>query len=286
MIDDLANRPHDCDMLLDQNYTGRGADRYVDRVPDQCKLLLGPRFALLRPEYAACRNRVPRRAGEVHRVFVFFGGSDLDNVTGRALEALSGPAFSHLEIDVVAGANYAHRKSLEQQVAARPGARLHGCLPHLADLMSSADLAIGAGGATTWERMCLGLPSLVVSASDNQVPSCEALAAAGLIHYLGVQGAVDATAIRAGLEAFLRAGARMADHMTAGQAVVDGLGARRVAELLDPTPVSELGLRRAEVDDVYHYFDWVNDPEVRRQSLQSEFETASTRFDFRRLAAR
>ena len=140
VIDDLANRRHDCDVLLDQNYSERGSQRYVGCLPEECALLLGPRYALLRPEYGAHRSAASRRAGQVRRVFVFFGGSDPHNVTGRALEALSDPTFDHLEVDVVAGANYAHRASLEKQVAGRPGTQLHGPLPHLADLISARTL--------------------------------------------------------------------------------------------------------------------------------------------------
>ncbi len=270
VIDDLANRRHDCDTLLDQNFSERGADRYIESVPEHCAMLLGPRYALLRPEYADHRRSAPRRVDPVRRVFVFFGGSDPDNVTGRALEALSVPSLSHLEVDIVAGTNNPHRALLEQQAADRPGTRLHGQRPHLADVMARADVAIGAGGATTWERMCLGLPSLVVSIAGNQVPACEALARAGMIRYLGSHDTVDVTDLRSALEAFMRPDGRLAEQACDGQAAVDGLGARRVAEVIVPTPASELSLRRADADDVYQYFDWVNDPEVRRQSLRSE----------------
>ena len=104
---------------------------------------------------------------------------------GAALAALADPALVHLKVDLVVGANNPHRDRLADRVAGRPGAALHGPRPHLADLMSEADLAIGAGGATTWERCCLGLPSLVVSIAENQRPACAALAVAGVIQYLG-----------------------------------------------------------------------------------------------------
>ncbi len=125
------------------------------------------------------------RDGQVRRVLVFFGGSDPDNVTGMALEALSAPEFRHLQVDVVVGANHPNRQAIDAQVASRPLTTLYGPRPHLADRMAQADLALGAGGATTWERLCLGLPTLVVSIAENQIPASVALSKAGLIHYVG-----------------------------------------------------------------------------------------------------
>ena len=174
VIDDLANRPHDCDLLLDQNYSTGSAGRYRELVPEMAALALGPRYALLRPEYLQHRLVLRERDGRVRRVLIFFGGSDSYNMTGMALAALSGAEFDRLEVDVVIGPNNVHRARLERAIAERPLTTAYGHRPHLADLMAQADLAIGAGGTTTWERLCLGLPSLVVSIAENQEPTCEA----------------------------------------------------------------------------------------------------------------
>lgn len=271
VVDDLANRRHDCEALLDQNYTHDGSEAYERLVSKQCRQFLGPRHALLRPEYAAYRKAsAGRRDGQMRRVLVFLGGSDPHNVTGLALDALSDARFGHLEVDVVVGANNVHRGALEKQASERPRTSLHGIRPHLADLMTRAHLAIGAGGATTWERLCLGLPSLVVSIADNQVRPCQALAADSLIRYLGTREDIEAADIGAALEDCLRRPERLAEQAIAGQAAVDGLGAARIAEFLDPTHSGALILRPAEPEDLHLYLDWVNDPEVRRQSLRSE----------------
>ncbi|MEX6780098.1 UDP-2,4-diacetamido-2,4,6-trideoxy-beta-L-altropyranose hydrolase, partial [Limnospira fusiformis] len=87
VIDDLANRPHDCDVLLDQNYSQLGEQRYQGWVPHSCRLLLGPRYGLLRPEYPLYRQALSPHRGQVRRVLVFFGGTDSQNMTGKALEA-------------------------------------------------------------------------------------------------------------------------------------------------------------------------------------------------------
>src|SRR5450631_3824141 len=108
------------------------------------------------------------------RVFVFFGGSDPQNLTGAALSALSFPRLRHLSVDIVVGVNNPHSAQLQRQCTDRSGTTLYDARPHLADLMARADLAIGAAGTTTWERMCLGLPSLVVSIAKNQRPAAEA----------------------------------------------------------------------------------------------------------------
>ena len=115
MIDDLANRPHDCDLLLDQNYAGHGADRYKVWVSNDCTQLLGPEFAMLHPAFreqrlAAARHREDPQA--IERIFVFFGGTDPGNLTGRALEALLEPNLAHLTVDCVVGANNPYQLEL------------------------------------------------------------------------------------------------------------------------------------------------------------------------------
>lgn len=232
VIDDLANRDHDCDVLLDQSYSAEGERRHVGLVPERCRLLVGPRYALLAPEYASYRQAQPPRDGTVRRVLVYFGGADPSNMTGQALTALSAPELSHLAVDLVIGTNHPHREALEIQAAGRSGTYVHGTRPHLADLMNRADLAIGAGGATTWERMCLGLPSLVVSIAENQRPTCEALAAAGLIQYVGDLRSVGAAQIRDALKPLLENRDRLATLSSRGQQLVDGRGASRVADVI------------------------------------------------------
>jgi len=270
VIDDLANRRHDCDVLLDQNYSAEGERRYASLLPDGCKLLVGPHYALLRPEYAAYRKTLRARDGQVRRVMVFFGGSDPQNVTGLALEALSGAALRHLEVDVVVGANNPHREALEKQAAERPQTTIYGPRHHLADLMMRADLAIGAGGTTTSERMCLGLPTVVVSIAKNQEPGCEALSHAGLIRYLGDLRLLRPSDLSDALKEWVGCRERMVELSTRSQLTVDGLGTLRLAECLGPTPAERLRLRPAREDDIYLYFSWANDPEVRRQAVRSE----------------
>jgi UDP-2,4-diacetamido-2,4,6-trideoxy-beta-L-altropyranose hydrolase len=269
VIDDLANRTHVCDVLLDQNYTLAGEERYRPKVPAPCQLLLGPRYALLRPEYAQYRETMVPHTGEIRRILVFLGGADNGNITGMVLAALSAVRLAHLEVDVVIGANFIHKSCVTAQATARPNTRIHGPRPHLADLMAKADLAIGAGGATTWERLCMGLPSLVVGIADNQMPACEALKRDGLILFLGSAFGLDVDLIESALTKILIESVKLQELATKSQTLVDGRGTNRVAETLIPTPAANLRLRPANAGDALTYFSWVNDPVVRSSANNS-----------------
>jgi len=270
VIDDLANRVHECDLLLDQNFFPAPDERYARLVPPECRPLLGPRFALLDAAYRRYRCIERRRDGGVGTIFVFFGGSDPRNLTGAALEALSCRSLRHLTVDVVVGANNNHRSHLQRLASDRPGTTLHGSRPHLADLMSRADLAIGAAGVTTWERMCLGVPSIVVSIAENQRPTAEALAENGLIRYLGAARNVGSADLSAAIKEAIDGKQELADQSLRGRLIVDGLGAVRVMECIDCTEPQRLCLRAAQIEDMELFFDWANDPEVRRQSLKTD----------------
>ena len=270
VIDDLANRPHECDVLLDQNYSVAGQDRYQPWVPAHCKLLLGPRYALLSPEYSQYRETMVPRTGDIKRVLVFMGGSDNANITGKVLSALSAGQFAHLEVDVVVGSNFIHKDDVNRQANARLRTHIHGPRLHLADLMVRADLAIGGGGGTTWERLCLGLPSLVLSIAENQIPACEALASSEFIRYLGDGCKIDVTAIESALFDILEDIGKLLALENSFKALVDGRGTDRVAEVIIPTPAEVLMLRQANSNDALTYFSWVNDPMVRSNAINSE----------------
>jgi UDP-2,4-diacetamido-2,4,6-trideoxy-beta-L-altropyranose hydrolase len=191
VIDDLADRAHDCDLLLDQNLVAQMHTRYADKVPATCSLLLGPEYALLQPLYAELHDRVPARKGPIRRMFIFFGGADSDNFTSRSLAAFLQLNRPDIEVDVVTSAGSPHAAIIRDQVAGHGNIHLHSNLPTLAPLMAKADLAMGAGGATSWERLCLGLPALVVTLAENQRSVAIYLHEAGLVHWIGHKEQVD-----------------------------------------------------------------------------------------------
>lgn len=227
-IDDLADRVHDCDLLLDQNFFSDLATRYDGKVPPECVTLLGPRYALLQPVYAELHSRVALRDGPVRRIFVFFGGADTGDLTGLSVAAFQQLGRRDIQLDVVMTEKNALYQGVEKAIEGWSNIRLQGPLPSLGPLMAMADLAIGAGGATVWERFCVGLPSLVVSLAENQKPVCEDLARTGLIQYLGHMEQVKMEALRNALSRLIGLPS-ISDWSRDCHAICDGEGAVRVA---------------------------------------------------------
>lgn len=185
VIDDLADRPHVCDLLLDQNLNQGMETRYDNLVPGSSQKLLGPKYALLRPEFANARKNLRQRDGQVRRVMVFFGGVDPTNESEKTLRALASIKDRQFEIDVVVGGGNLHREQIRNLCQAHEGFHYHCQVDNMAELMVRADLAIGSGGATTWERCFLGLPSIVLILADNQKQTVKNLDRLGIIISLG-----------------------------------------------------------------------------------------------------
>lgn len=200
VIDDLADRRHDCDLLLDQNYYADLESRYLGLVPETCRLFLGPRHALLRPEFPEARSAMAERTGTVTRVLVFFGGSDSTNETGKALEALARFKEKALSADVVVGASNPRKELIREQCAALPGVAFHCQVPNMAHFMADADFAFGAGGTATWERCFLGLPAAAIVLARNQLEVIRAVEGAGALRNLGWHQEVTAGRILEELE--------------------------------------------------------------------------------------
>lgn len=181
VIDDLANRVHDCDMLLDQNAYEDQDSRYDGKIPPACTGLFGPRYALLRPEFQVAKHQNKRQQRPIQRVLVTFGGADSTNETRTVLEVLAEPGFSSLEVDVVIGPGHREKNEIAAQCSFHTGWRLHNGTKEMATLMARADIAIGAGGITTWERIYLGLPAFVKVVAQNQAEALNYLARLGQV---------------------------------------------------------------------------------------------------------
>ena len=259
VIDDLADRDHDCDLLLDQNLYADMDARYVRRVPAAVQRLLGPRYALLRPEFAAVRGRC--RDGEVRRVLVFFGGVDAANQTGRVIALLPRALPSQVEVDVVIGAAHPHSASIES-ACAQSGYRCHVQTNRMAELMAEADLAIGAGGTAVWERCCVGLPALVWPVADNQQEQVSIAADAGLLDAPLRVGDDDEALVRQ-IVALCDSPGLLRMMSSVGAAAVDGAGVARVCRALGCTGVA---MRVATARDGDDLFVWRNRDAVCRVS--------------------
>jgi UDP-2,4-diacetamido-2,4,6-trideoxy-beta-L-altropyranose hydrolase len=192
VIDDLANRSHDCDVLLDQNLYKDMYTRYDDLVPLECQRFLGPTYALLRKEFIEARKKLRLRNGRVRRILIFFGGSDPTNETMKALDALTLLQTLDLSVDVVVGRSNPNREQIEKRCVTMCNVNYYCQVDNMAELMAHADLAIGAGGTTTWERCCLGLPAIVVAVAANQIKTAEVISGLGAIKFLGMSDHIDA----------------------------------------------------------------------------------------------
>jgi UDP-2,4-diacetamido-2,4,6-trideoxy-beta-L-altropyranose hydrolase len=188
VIDDLADRSHDCDILLDQTY-GRSVTEYQEWVPIACVVLTGAEYALLRPEFALYRERSlnRRNSPEINCILVTLGGVDQLNATRKVLQAIQ---LSRLPlsvgITVVLGATAPWLKDIQELSADLPWSiEVQVNVTNMAELMAKSDLCIGAAGSTAWERCCLGLPTLMVVVAENQKYIAEKLGSSGACVNLG-----------------------------------------------------------------------------------------------------
>jgi len=178
VIDDLADRPLGADIVVDAG-PGRKAEDYEGLAPEKARLLLGPNYAPVRPEFAALRETALAWRGEpVQRILVSMGLTDVDGVTAQIIERLR-LRIGEAGLDVVLGAGSPSLAGLTKIARRDQRLHIHVDTPHMARLTAEADIAVGAAGSSTWERCTLGLPTLQLVLADNQRPAAEAMAALG-----------------------------------------------------------------------------------------------------------
>ncbi len=227
-IDDLANRSHDADVVLDQNF-GRTAAMYAPLVPAACRVLAGPRYALLRSEFAAARPAaLAHRAtfAGVRRVLVSLGGMDPQNLTEQVVRLLAAARGSQ-PVTVTAVIGDGRQAEAIRRAAADMDIKIVIGASNMAELMSEADVAVGGMGGTAWERCALGLPTLALVLADNQRPAAERMQVAGLVVDALTTDELDEDALRRLLKLDQPTYAAMS---TAVAAQCDGAGAARVVE--------------------------------------------------------
>lgn len=287
VIDDLADRNHDCDILLDQNLHSDPYGRYASLVAGKTLMLMGQRFGLLRPEFS--------KGAKLQRAFglgaitycVAFSGADIMNLTGMTLNVLVAVCKTGDRVYVAASGRNVELANIAQRCKDH-GWQLHVDSSRLADLMSDSDVAVGAGGGMLWERAAMGLPSIAIAIADNQREQVAQASAVGLVS----GGDVDTLTpdILRELILRLRNDVALRQNMSAVcTATVDGLGAARVARRLIASAIS---LRQANRDDSANLLAWRNDERIRRVSRNVEIIAradheqwliATLASDFRRL---
>lgn len=266
-IDDLADRVHDADLLLDQNEVENKDRRYDGLLAESCGRLLGPRYALLDPQYARLHEDAKAREGAVKKIIISFGRADTQELTLLALEALLALDVPEIEIDVVYGESDDRVQALIPNLSEHPKVVIYQNLPSLAQLFAAADLAIGGAGTTTWERCCLGLPAIVVTIAENQHLIARQLHRLGLIRWIGDKDGVTLSSLKAAISDVLSTGMSPESSRSCLN-LVDGHGAARVAELMLLSHRSEFTARGALRDDEGLLLDWANDKLTRLNAFQ------------------
>jgi UDP-2,4-diacetamido-2,4,6-trideoxy-beta-L-altropyranose hydrolase len=269
VISDAPGETLDCDILID-SAPNLSLSSYAGKVPGACRVLTGPKYALLRASFATLRRQaIARRRASTSaaRIFVGFGATDPHNATAMALVALDRGA-SDLTADIVIGSAAPGLKDVQAQAAARNGRfQLHTDCNRVAELMGAADIAIGAAGITSWERCCLGLPTIVVGQADNQKPNCEALQAAEAAVVLGDNREAGVDQVAEALSGLLSDKDKRDRLSNNAATMCDGLGARRLTQTLFPETARDgatITMRPATAADSELLFAWQTHPDTRR----------------------
>ena len=226
VIDDLANRKHNCDLLIDQNYYRDLNHRYEKLIPNNAITLLGPKYAIIRSEFRSVNKKIIKKNSQVKKILVSFGGSDPTNECKKTLDALCSIENSQFEIIVVAGI-YNHKfEQLQKLYEKYSSIKIYRHVNDLSRLMLDSDLFIGAGGTTTWERLYMGLPSIVTIISNDQKESIEFLSDMGHVINLGLAKNVTT---ETHVQAFQKLNPDLIYSMSLNnQKLVDGNGCSRI----------------------------------------------------------
>lgn len=227
VIDDLCDRPLQADLLLNPCPDATPSD-YAYKINSGCTLMLGPEYALLRPEFRSTRLRGRKRDGHIRSILVNFGGSDINNLTGQAWEALKDSASPSMQIDLVVGKTYPFLDSLKLEISGRENVHLHIQANNMAELMENADLMLGTAGSASWERCCIGLPSILLACAENQEKIIRSLEKKGACLNLGYAHPDSAASITAGVQRCISDPSLVKLLGQNAHKLVDGLGAERV----------------------------------------------------------
>lgn len=266
VIDDLADRVHSCDVLLDQNPYTDMESRYSNKVPVECQQLLGMRYVLLRDEFIKQRENLKADDGPVRNILVFFGGVDAPNMTQSVVAAIASLKIPGISVNVVIGSANPHKDKLEALCLSLPDVQLHVQAANMAEMMANADLCVGAGGTTTWERCSLGLTALAWPIADNQKKLLHDAAGMGLVYVPGFDcPSIEDIALH--LQALMGNPLLRKYISTQCLEAVDCQGVSRVVSRLMRVDAT---LRKATLDDMQKVYNWRNHINIRKCSRNNE----------------
>jgi len=230
VIDDLANRKHHCDYLLDQNYFVHEKDRYQGLLSSKTIQLIGPEYALLRDEFVENKKSLLNKP--IRNFFVYFGAADIRNETMKVLKALIDVSKDFdLTIDLVIGYSNINKDELNEICSKYSFIKVYKQTNKISMLMEKADMSIGAGGSTTWERCCLGLPSIVIPVANNQVRPMEELSKAKAIILIKDPSIDDYKQMI--LRVLKMRLSEINQLIQNGFSIYDGLGVKRVTKIIN-----------------------------------------------------
>ena len=225
VIDDLANRQYQCDILLDQNFYNDSNKRYNNLVSHNCMLLLGPKYALLREEF---KNRSFQSfKSDINQIMIYFGGSDLRNNTLKALQGIQLSQIQDVKVNVITNPGSPYLNKIKKFSSKYNNIICFDFVDNMAEMMENSDLYIGSAGTTTWERCCMGLPSIVIGVAENQMEPMEAMKKAEMTFFLGSDKSVTNSQISDLLNTIFNDTSVLKKMRKKNLKLVDGLGASR-----------------------------------------------------------
>ncbi len=285
VIDDLANTRHDCDILLNQNPL-QNNDAYRNLLPKKTMLLQGLNYALLGKKFLnVTQERIKKNQTDnntsitklfsaknpINNIIIFFGGGDHKNITSSVLELLTNHKNNKFlpkdcTFEVIVGAANPNKKFIEEICKQNASFNYHCQVNNMHEFMAKANLFIGAGGTTSWERMFIGLPAIIISIAENQEKSCKYLAEEDVIQYLGRAEEFSELDFLNKLKWVQKNPKWLLEASNKGKRMVDGYGAKRVASYISSLSIQ---LRKAENKDCKEILKWRNNLINRRYSFNT-----------------
>ncbi|CAH1223793.1 UDP-2,4-diacetamido-2,4,6-trideoxy-beta-L-altropyranose hydrolase [Paenibacillus sp. JJ-223] len=235
IIDDLANREHDCDVLIDTNLHEGNETKYDGLLQNDTLKLLGPKYALLRSEFKETIKNIDffEYKSKVERIFVCFGGTDPTSETLKVVNVLSSLATrKNFIVNIVVGESNTDIKLIDKKCDEIEKFNLFVQPKSIAAIMGDSDIAICSGGSLTWERYCMGLPGLIVTVAENQVSIAKQCERIGIDNYLGKSSEITETSLLECIEGTLNEEFGIIERKNKARSIVDGLGVTRVANIL------------------------------------------------------
>ena len=272
VIDDLANRKHYCDFLLDHNWFEKIDDRYRNLIPENCSKFLGPEFALLKPKFSLQKKFFNYIDEEIKTIFIFFGSTDPHNLTSMAIISLSELSLKHLYLKVVIGDTNIYKKEIRQLIKLRGNADLHIQVENIEKIMANSQIAIASGGVNTWERICIGLPTLFIDYADNHSIFIDDLSKNNYLKYLGNYKKINSKNLTSSIIDFISDKYLLDKQNKACISLVDGYGCQKISKwLLGDIINRDWEVKKAKFSNCKLYWFWVNDPQVRSNSNSKSF---------------